>query len=514
MGFPWFVFVLAVFPTLFTFAHNYGELLPRAMLLPLLLGVGTAALLMGILFAVRRHWPAAGIATAVLIGWFFSFQIQWMVLQQLPVFPSKPQAIPLTALAAVLLAGVVLWRPRWSEPLVRPLNVFALILVALTGVQLATAAWRASEPSTAPPPGWRPVAAAGAEEDARPRDIYYIILDGYARADVLRELYGYDNSPFLERLEDVGFRVVGDARANYALTFLSLASSLNAQYLDELARRLQGLEGPPARTVPFDMIEENTVMKFLKQRGYATYNLETWWGGTQHLRTADVNVGCAVSTGWEFHKVLLSTTAAYPLRDRLPMLVDDYEVQLCLLEKLLRIHEEPGPKFVFAHILTPHHPAVFSADGAPAEGDPTLLGDENGWANKDGYLGELTFINTIMLRLVETLQAAGEPQPIIVIHSDHGPASSGWENTTEVVRERVPILNALYLPGVDSVPLQELVTPVNTFRFVFSEYLGVRRELLTNNSYFSTPWDPYGFVRVDARSSDLQLTGPVKPRPN
>ena len=28
-------------------------------------------------------------------------------------------------------------------------------------------------------------------------DIYYIILDGYARLDILENLYGYDNSDFL-----------------------------------------------------------------------------------------------------------------------------------------------------------------------------------------------------------------------------------------------------------------------------------------------------------------------------
>ncbi|GAJ03090.1 unnamed protein product, partial [marine sediment metagenome] len=34
------------------------------------------------------------------------------------------------------------------------------------------------------------------ENQAAP-DIYYIILDGYTRKDVLQELYGYDNSDFL-----------------------------------------------------------------------------------------------------------------------------------------------------------------------------------------------------------------------------------------------------------------------------------------------------------------------------
>jgi hypothetical protein len=46
-------------------------------------------------------------------------------------------------------------------------------------------------------------------------DIYYVILDGYARADILDELYGYDNSRFLDYLERHGFFVAETSHSNY-----------------------------------------------------------------------------------------------------------------------------------------------------------------------------------------------------------------------------------------------------------------------------------------------------------
>lgn len=58
-------------------------------------------------------------------------------------------------------------------------------------------------------------------------DIYYIVLDGYGRADVLEELYGHDNGPFLDGLRDRGFYVADEAYSNYAVTPLSLAGTLN-----------------------------------------------------------------------------------------------------------------------------------------------------------------------------------------------------------------------------------------------------------------------------------------------
>ena len=66
-------------------------------------------------------------------------------------------------------------------------------------------------------------------------DIYYIILDGYGRADMLQIIHGFDNSMFMESLEQRGFVVASESQSNYARTLLSLSSSLNMQYLDMMS---------------------------------------------------------------------------------------------------------------------------------------------------------------------------------------------------------------------------------------------------------------------------------------
>jgi hypothetical protein len=63
-------------------------------------------------------------------------------------------------------------------------------------------------------------------------DIYYIILDGHGRADVLAMLYNVDNSTFTNGLEQRGFKVASQSRSNYMRTIQSLSSSLNMSYLD------------------------------------------------------------------------------------------------------------------------------------------------------------------------------------------------------------------------------------------------------------------------------------------
>src|SRR5690606_4975773 len=62
-------------------------------------------------------------------------------------------------------------------------------------------------------------------------DIALIILDGYARQDVLESMYGYDNQPFLDHLRDSGFDVADASVANYSITHLSLAALLNMSYM-------------------------------------------------------------------------------------------------------------------------------------------------------------------------------------------------------------------------------------------------------------------------------------------
>ena len=65
-------------------------------------------------------------------------------------------------------------------------------------------------------------------------DIYYIVLDSYARNDVLLNEYNYDNSAFTNELIKRGFYLPECAHSNYFGTSISIASSLNMQYLDEL----------------------------------------------------------------------------------------------------------------------------------------------------------------------------------------------------------------------------------------------------------------------------------------
>jgi hypothetical protein len=93
-------------------------------------------------------------------------------------------------------------------------------------------------------------------------DIYYIILDGYGREDILKELYHYDNSSFSQALNNRGFNITAQSQSNYIQTILSLASSLNMEYLSGTPSTL------PIRGQLMGLIDQSRTRIFLELIGY------------------------------------------------------------------------------------------------------------------------------------------------------------------------------------------------------------------------------------------------------
>ena len=60
-----------------------------------------------------------------------------------------------------------------------------------------------------------------------PPNVFHIILDGYSGSSSLKKFYGFNNSEFLNELEERGLNVITDSKSNYGGTYTSLPSLLN-----------------------------------------------------------------------------------------------------------------------------------------------------------------------------------------------------------------------------------------------------------------------------------------------
>ena len=342
--------------------------------------------------------------------------------------------------------------------------------------------------------------------NANTPDIYYIILDAYARVDILEEFYGYDNSEFIENLENLGFFVSDEARSNYSQTFFSLSSSLNMKYINYLADELG--EDSINTNLTHEMIGNNTVAHFLKERGYGIINFSSGWGPTDRLTVADVNYMNEVTFKFlgrnlnlnEFYIVFLQTTILSPfIKD--PMADQARSNILYAFDKLTEIPYQRGKKMVIAHFNSPHPPYLFDENGEEIPEAVLELAGES-FSDRENYLKQLKFVNKRVTDTLKKIIERSEEKPVIILQSDHGPASIlghpfEWTrpHSEEGVKERMSILYAYYGPEGKDL-FGEKVTPVNAFRMIFDEYFETEYGVLENKNYFSDYNYMYEFFDV------------------
>jgi hypothetical protein len=148
-----------------------------------------------------------------------------------------------------------------------------------------------------------------------------------------------------------------------------------------------------------------------------------------------------------------------------------------ILEQLPQISKDPDPTFTFVHLLIPHVPFVFSADGSIVT-DPLFYNGKLSWPGDaqhlvQGYANQVEYVDREIVQIVSSILDQSKTPPIIVIHGDHGLLDTN----------RFEILNAYYLPEDGAKDLYSTITPVNSFRVIFDNYFGTDFSLLPDVSY-------------------------------
>jgi len=343
-------------------------------------------------------------------------------------------------------------------------------------------------------------------------DIYYIVLDGYGREDVLKNIYDYDNSEFINFLEDKGFYIADKSRSNYCQSCLSVASFLNLRYINYLEEEM----GPDNhdRSPLKELFEKNKTVEFLKSLGYKFINFPVGYFCINESPLADLNInfGSWLSDRM-FERLLAQTTILKPLVKTTGLGAGDDPVHekrrkaLDSFSVLETIPEMDAPTFVYAHLMVPHPPFVFNSDGGELKKETfCFLADGDWWQKRCGreedyireYKNQLIYTNSLVKKTIEVILEKSEKPPLIVLQADHGPgAQLKWDDPEKTnMTERMGILNAYYLPGEVHEELYPSVTPVNSLRIIFNTYFGTDYELLEDKSYFSTWSKPYDFIEV------------------
>jgi hypothetical protein len=478
---PWYFLVFSAYPVLALLAANVGQVKVGSGWRPLVLSVLVSGLLFLLLRWIFKDMYRAAFLTTLWMALFFSYGHIYMMLTEKWEQVDFDTYLLIAWLVLAVLFYIWATRPRFMfRDAALALNVVSLGLVITSLVQINSGAHMGSGHYAAAQNA--PVEAMKPPQN--PPDIYYFILDMYGRDDLLKEAYGYDNSGFIQGLEDRGFYVAECSQSNYVRTEISLGSSLNMMYLQDLDPAFS--PDSIKRTKLWDSLKHSAARYNLENMGYKTIGFATGFPWNE-LEDADIfYTPDSISMGLtEFEGLFLRTTLARYADDLHWIDPDQIEGQnyrdrtMNVFNKIDTIASNPDPTFAYIHIISPHPPFVYGPDGQPT--NPADFWNEKRLYPADlfakGYKNQLTFINNKMLEAVDKILADSKTPPVIVIQGDHGP----WLQTNP---NRMKILNAYYLPGHED-KLYPGITPVNTFRLIFDTYFGGKFEMLPDISYFS-----------------------------
>lgn len=513
--------------------HNRDQVPATHLAWPICVALVGTALIHGVLSGVMSDRNRAGALTSlsVLSFSYYAHLLDWA---------RAPLLRALLWLVVLLLVGVRLQKlnafdPRFTRLLNRA-GTCLLVIALGSGLwsELRAEAGEKTSPSLAgvgSTPEEEFLTLRDGQDDRPLPHIFYIMLDAYGGSSALKTFYGLDNTEFYRGLESRGFDVLEGTHANFPHTTLALSAVLNLDYPWNVLRQSH----PRSREV-YESLRRPRLLRVLERAGYTTVAFPR----PTHLTEIEPQITLGGAHGWlpnRFSRLLLTST---PVPEWLQLMGEDLPAGLVVRARNLDLLEQtPGfasarkPHFVLVHLMAPHNPFFFEADGSLAsdwdvyqferwvEGfDRTEMTDEDlVVAFRERYAEQVLGLNARLLSMIDVIRRRSSRPLLIILQSDHGPRPqyiTAREKrfvregmTRERAAEWYPNLTAVLEPEGFTAGFYDGMTPVNTFRLILGELLRQPLERVPDRSYY--PVNPGGlhfeFVDVTAKLERRPVAG-------
>jgi hypothetical protein len=503
-NFPFHPVFVSIYVVISIFALNIDQIKADAIYRSLLIIPLITMLAWAVLNIILKNWRRSAVLITIYLILFFSYGHLYHYLEVHPVLGGQLGRHRFLLIFFLAVAGVSTWlvmtkvkeintTTRLFNLLTATLLLFPIFQIVIFNTQQRD--YRLSQAYSDHPSGNTQLSTPSS-----PPDVYYIILDGYLRPDKLETDFGFNDSAFIDELNRLGFYVATCSQANYTQTALSMTSSLNMDYLDSLEQ--VDLTSDSA-SVLYPVLANNEVLKLFKQLGYAIISFDPgyFWLDmedadiTYRAESKAINPGESLLKVNGFESMLIRQSAGMLFTDLLTILPDKLEPDLNYPDRYHRDSilydfdqlsnlplEVKSPKFIYAHIVAPHPPLVFGANGEWVNLPDDL--DPEGW--RRAYTNEVQYVNQRTLQVLREIISVSAIPPVIIIQADHGAMISDQQNYPQ-------ILNAYYLPGNGESSLYPSISPVNTFRIIFNRYFGGNYPILEDKTYRSIYNAPFEF---------------------
>jgi hypothetical protein len=496
--FPAYPLVAACVLVLNVYVNNQSSFQDTAAIVrPVVFGILAGALLTYGLGLLLRSWHRGGFLAAMLLlaltfGGLAAESVA-KIISQTTDFAISPEAPLLAIFAAVAMLSV----PKRIPPAVTvAANIWAVFLLLFISA-IWGSSWIVIDDGNPTPPD---VFAGAKAAKVRP-DIYHITLDGYARADVLREQYGFDNTDFLNQVRGFGFAVAERATTPYNQTQLVMLSVFDGAYLHRFG------EGESVSALNYgkrirEQFLENSTFTALTRMGYRI--------GATHSEYPPVDIGrhdMVAPRPWfeltPLERAAFEQSALRLIAHRFDSLDPRESYSVSMMRDAYNVpftQTLEHPVFLFTHQIAPHPPFNVSRDGgrrktirlADRLADATNFhnGEEGLRAEyKEGYVEKLLFINAETTKYLQRLITELPDPKIVIVHGDHGGGLYMDHQNLEktCAKERFSPLLAVYSSdGLLQARLGNDFNLVNLYRLVFNTYFETGLPMLESKSYFAS----------------------------
>ena len=435
-------FLLSLYFVLLVFSENLGEAFVGQIVRPALVLLFATGLLLLLFAKVFKSVDKAAFVTALLLVFIFTIpDLEGF----LPRTVSRHKTILLILEIAGFLAVTMLMLRTvkdWSK-IRQTLNIVVGVMLSLTLYRIGSYGLSAGGFIFEPEPQRQAVSADGFRRpDSVSPDIYFLLVDGYARADTLQDYFGYDNSDFIAFLEESGFQVAQNSLSNYHNTRVAIPTVLNFEYMANQSGFKEDLT-EDYRVFLSAKTFNNRTASILRELGYRVVTIRS----TGHyVRTADSEEFMPTDNWFmlnEFESAVLDTTLlprVFNKRNFRRLLIKMHMEQLptaeefsrnlvnydrervdFVIDEISRQAAREGPVFLIAHIMAPHHPFIYDREGNVPDISPWMFGEREYFAvNANAYADQVHYLNKLLRTTINNILSQSGKPPIIILQGDHG----------------------------------------------------------------------------------------------
>jgi len=491
------ILLVGLTPLIALWRQNIGQIRAEVVLYPLIITFGFIFLTTGFWLLLSRSLEKTALLACLNFFLFFSFGHVYNLLAGWKILGFSIGYAKLSMIYLLVLILLVVLILKIKNPLKISLPPLILLAVFLMGFNLLPILVYEIR-MIGPIPLEKEIKPVVHNPGKNQRDIYFIILDSYGRQDVLKDVFGYDNSTFTSALKKRGFYIPDCAFSNYDGTLSVIASILNYELLKNPASSNQDFESSSA--LIDKQIIDNKVRNYFKQFGY-TFVTGRGYSSFNDITDSDIYLNFMIDQKGQdnlaqnkFMALYLNTTIFRVVTElyksnpykysHLPYWLafnretDPYLKEASfwfyqnnyIFDALKKFPKMQGDFLIYAHINAPHGPYVYRSDGSFRY--PLDTEDE-----KVLYNDTITYLNKRILEVIDLIIKDSQTPPIIIIQGDH--SAHGLTKVVDLHK----ILSAYYLPGNLNTPPYPTITPVNDFPIIIKNYFDPTISLLPDTLF-------------------------------